>query len=90
MSRLRSNGMLYLESEYRFDVTRNGLLGGVLFTNVQTLSDWNTSIYKTFWPGYGLGLRLKLHKQSDINLAFDYGFGLDGSRGFYFNLGEVF
>ncbi len=89
-NRLRSKSLLYLESEYRFDVTRNGLIGGVLFANVQTLSDWNTNTYKTFWPGYGLGLRLKLHKQTGINLAFDYGFGLDGSRGFYFNLGEVF
>jgi outer membrane protein assembly factor BamA len=89
-NRLRSNSLLYLESEYRFDIMHSGLLGGVMFTNVQTLSDWSTNTYKTFWPGYGLGLRLKLHKSTGINLAFDYGFGLDGSHGFYFNLGEVF
>jgi hypothetical protein len=31
-----------------------------------------------------------VNKFSKTNLALDYGFGLEGSRGFAVNLGEVF
>jgi hypothetical protein len=35
-------------------------------------------------------MRIKLVKHSSTNLCIDYGFGKDGSRGFFVNLGEVF
>jgi hypothetical protein len=41
-------------------------------------------------PAVGGGLRLSLNKASRTNLAIDYGFGMDGSRGLSLNLGEVF
>jgi len=41
-------------------------------------------------PGYGVGLRLRLNKHSGANLCVDYGFGRDGSKGLFVNLGEVF
>ena len=41
-------------------------------------------------PAVGGGLRLNLNKASRTNLAIDYGFGFDGSRGLSLNLGEVF
>ncbi|TAN00752.1 MAG: hypothetical protein EPN39_03700 [Chitinophagaceae bacterium] len=88
--RFRGKDMVYLESEYRFGITRNGLLGGVVFANAESFSK---KLYKEgniINPGAGLGIRLKVNKFSKTNLALDYGFGLEGSRGFAVNLGEVF
>lgn len=88
--RFRGNVMLYLETEYRFNVTRNGVLGGVLFSNIETVSSAPSRKLEQLQPGYGLGLRIKLNKKSNTNLAVDYGFGTSGMRGFFVNLGEVF
>lgn len=79
----------YLESEYRFAITQNGLLGGVVFGNVEKVYKKWTDLH-TIIPGGGLGLRIKINKYSNTNLAIDYGFGVGGSHGFFFNLGEVF
>ena len=89
-SRFRGKDMLYFETEYRFGITHNGLLGGVTFVNLENYSGDLSKQYNTLIPGYGLGLRLKLNKYSKTNLALDYGFGQKGSRGFFVNLGEVF
>ena len=88
--RLRGPGLIYLESEYRFGISRNGLLGGVLFANAQSVSEWSTNKFETVFPGAGVGLRLKVNKFSRANLAIDYGFGAEGSQGFFFNMSEVF
>lgn len=88
--RYRGNVMLYFETEYRFDITRNGVLGGVLFSNIETVSSAPSRKLEQLQPGYGLGLRIKLNKKSNTNLAVDYGFGTSGMRGFFVNLGEVF
>ena len=88
--RYRSLNMLYLETEYRFGITANGLLGGVLFTNAQSFTEPNSNRYTYIQPGYGLGLRISLNKFSRTNLCIDYGWGSHGSRGFFVNLGEVF
>lgn len=88
--RFRGKTMLYFESEYRFALTNNGLLGGVAFVNLQNFSPDISSTYNQIFPGYGLGLRLKLNKHSGANLCVDYGFGKNGSKGFFVNLGEVF
>ena len=88
--RFRSPEMLYVESEYRFALTRNGLLGGVVFANAQSFSNWPSSKFNRVIPGTGLGLRIKVNKASRTNIAIDYGFGVKGSRGLFVNLGEVF
>lgn len=88
--RYRSLNMLYLESEYRFGITCNGLLGGVIFANAQSFTEPNSNRYTYIQPGYGLGLRISLNKFSRTNLCIDYGWGTNGSRGFFVNLGEVF
>jgi hypothetical protein len=84
--------MLYLESEYRFSFTRNGLFGGVVFVNGQSFSNYpsDSNDYDVIWPGFGAGLRIKVNKHSNTNIAIDYGFGADGSHGLFVNLGEVF
>lgn len=89
-SRFRQQNMIYLESEYRFVITNNGLIGGVVFANAETFSPFLTGTYSTIAPGVGFGIRLKLNKFSGANLCVDYGFGIEGSRGIAVNLGEVF
>lgn len=89
-SRFRGKNMYYYENEYRFGITRNGLLGGVVFANVQSFSADLSDEYKKLLFGYGVGLRIKLNKHSSTNLAIDYGFGQNNSHGFFANIGEVF
>ncbi len=88
--RFRGQNMVYAEAEYRFKITRRGLLGGVIFTNAESLSEYPSNKFQAIDPGYGGGLRLKMNKYSDVNLGIDYAFGLNGSKGVFFNLGEVF
>lgn len=88
--RFRSPNLLYLESEYRFAITRNGLLGGVVFGNAQSVSDYPSNNFTKVAPGGGVGLRIKVNKKSRANAAIDYGFGTKGSRGLFVSLGEVF
>ena len=88
--RFRGRNMLYFESEYRYNISANGLIGGVAFVNIQNFSSDLSAQYSRIIPGYGAGLRIKLNKQSGANLCIDYGFGQNGSRGFFVNLGEVF
>lgn len=88
--RFRGNVMLYLESEYRFGITRNGLLGGVVFANAESFSNGADHQTQSIQPASGLGLRIKLNKKSNTNIAIDYGFGTQGMRGFFVNVGEVF
>lgn len=88
--RFIGKSLVYLESEYRFSITRNGLLGGVLFGNVESVKSNATGQLGKIIPGTGVGIRLKMNKYSSTNIAIDYGFGIGGSRGLFFNLGEVF
>ncbi len=90
IGRFRGSNMLYAEAEYRFAITRNGLLGAVVFANVESVSEINTNNFETILPAAGGGLRIKLNKHSKTNIALDYGFGKGGSQGIFVNLGEVF
>ncbi len=87
-NRYRGRSLLYLESEYRRDITRNGLLGFVVFTNVSTVSG-SGSLFTSWKPAAGTGLRIKFNKGSNTNIGIDYG----ASKGYstlMFNLGEAF
>ena len=95
--RFRGKNLLYLESEYRFGLTRNRLLGGVLFANAQAVSEDAqvadepiTKRYDKVAPAVGAGLRINLNKVSRTNLAIDYARGIQGSSSLSFNVGEVF
>lgn len=89
-SRFRGKKMLYLESEYRFDISNNGLFGGVVFANAQSFSEWPSNRFEVVSPAAGIGLRIKVNKLSNTNIAIDYGIGTGGSSGLFVNLGEVF
>jgi hypothetical protein len=88
--RFRGKDMLYLESEYRFGITSNGFLGGVIFVNAESFTEPSNNRFQAINPGWGAGIRIKLNKFSKTNICLDYGFGLNGSGGIFANLGEVF
>ncbi len=82
--------MYYLETEYRFRITGNELLGGVVFANAETFSDTFRNQLEAIQPAAGISIRLKLNKKSDTNIAIDYGIGTHRSKGVFVNIGEVF
>jgi hypothetical protein len=88
--RFRGNMMIYLESEYRFRITGNGLIGGVVFVNAESFAATSSKKLESLQPATGLGLRIKLNKKSNTNICVDYGFGTEGMKGFFVNVGEVF
>jgi outer membrane protein assembly factor BamA len=88
--RFRSNNMVDAEAEYRIQLTRNGLFGMVVFGNLESFTNINTWQFGSPAPAGGLGLRIKLNKYSRTNIAIDYGWGRQGSHGFFINLGEAF
>jgi hypothetical protein len=90
IDRFRGKNMLYLEGEYRFGITKNGLLGGVVFANAESYPRSVISNIPQFIPAAGTGIRLKINKHSNTNLGVDYGIGTDNSHGVFVNLGEVF
>lgn len=81
--------MIYAETEYRFDITRNGLWGAVVFANAQSLIEPDINRFRHVKPAAGLGLRLKFNKYSDSNISFDVAFGKE-SFNWYVCLNEVF
>lgn len=88
--RFRGAQMVYAETEYRYAITRDGLIGGVFFLNMQSFSAAPGTRLQTVQPGYGPGLRVKLNKVSKTNISMDYGFGTQGSHGLFVNVGELF
>jgi hypothetical protein len=90
--RYRGPHLLYGEAEYRGSLTGSGLVGMVAFVNVTTLDGFEPDerLFRDYAPGAGLGVRLKLDKQSRTNLCADYGVGRQGSSGFYLAIQEAF
>lgn len=88
--RYRGPGLLYFEGEYRFAILKNELLGGVIFANVQSISQWPDHNFAGCMPGFGIGLRVMLNKFSNTKLSVDYGAGTRNSRGFAFYEDEAY
>ena len=88
--RFRGKNMLYLDGEYRFGITKNGLLGAVGFASLQSYPRGVTGKIRSLIPAGGFGFRIKVNKKTNTNLAIDYAIGVDGSRGMFVNLGEIF
>jgi outer membrane protein assembly factor BamA len=88
-NRYRSNAILYYETEFRFGITANGLLGGVVFANSTSASQYDTQQFLYWHPAAGAGIRLKFNKYSRTNVTLDFG----ASKGFYsvyLSIGEAF
>ena len=88
--RFRGSQMVYAEAEFRYRISSNGLLGGVLFANAESFSGEQGGLIQKLQPGAGIGLRIKIKKTSRTNLDIDYGFGSQGSRGLFIAVGEYF
>jgi outer membrane protein assembly factor BamA len=88
-NRYRGKGLFYMESEYRRDITNNGLFGFVVFANATSVTEQEDNKFKKLHPAVGTGLRIKFNKTSNTNIAIDYGIS-QGYSGFAINLGEAF
>jgi outer membrane protein assembly factor BamA len=89
--RFRGPSYFYFETEYRFPITANKLLGGTVFMNWQTASDdLKLKLFENFIPAAGAGLRILFNRNTRTNLCIDYAIAWDGSKGFFFGLNEAF
>lgn len=87
----RGPSYAYFESEYRYPITRNKLISGVVFMNFQSASDdANHKIFSSWRIGGGAGLRLLFQKDSRSAVCVDFSRGECGSSGIFFGLNEVF
>jgi len=87
--RLRAANQIYEEAEYRFLLTHDELLGGVVFVNA-TASTLPAGNFGPLDPGAGFGLRIKFIKRTRTNLTIDIGWGNENSNGVYLGTQEVF
>lgn len=88
-NRYRGKRLIYFEGEYRHDLTANGLLGMVVFGNVNSASQPADNRFKFWNPAGGAGLRIKCNKKSDTNICIDYGISRNYSS-VRLGLGEAF
>lgn len=88
-NRYRGEKLFYFETEYRRDITSDGLFGFVLFANINTVDEPVSHKFKYWHPAAGTGLRIKFNKKSDTNICIDYAFSKNYSM-LSFNLGEAF
>ncbi|HEV3139132.1 MAG TPA: BamA/TamA family outer membrane protein [Vicinamibacterales bacterium] len=90
--RYRGEHLMYGELEYRGALTSSGLVGVVAFLNTTTVDNSETGerMFDSFAPAAGFGFRFLLNKRSRTNLCTDYGWGKQGSRGFYLAIQEAF
>jgi len=91
LGRFKGPSYCYFETEYRFPITRNKLLGGVVFMNWQTASNGvNRQLFEYWEPGAGVGLRILFQKQTRAAMSADIARGRYGSSGIFFGLNEAF
>jgi hypothetical protein len=84
--------LIYGEAEYRQMLTRNGLLGLVVFANAATFTNLSTGerLFDSVAPAAGAGLRVLFNKRSRTNLCVDGAFGKDGAKGLYLAIQDAF
>jgi hypothetical protein len=97
--RWRGTASVYAEAEWRFRITDNGLFGGALFVNAETMSrpavsyggvnEPATNLFQYVRPAGGFGARILMSKESRTNLRLDFAWGVD-SFAIYLGAGEVF
>jgi hypothetical protein len=88
-NRYRGQRLFYFETEYRRDITANGLFGFVIFANINSATQPVTNRFVYWNPAAGTGLRIKFNKKSGTNIGIDYGFSRNYSA-LMVNLGEAF
>ena len=97
--RFRGTAEVYAEAEWRFRITDNGLLGGVVFANLSTFTrpavnylgfvEAGESLFEHPRVAGGVGLRIMQNRQSRTNITLDLTVA-EKTIGFYFGAGEAF
>ena len=87
--RIRGIDQIYIESEYRWSLTADGLWGMVVFVN-GTSTTTESGIFGRLDYAAGTGLRVKFNKHTSSNLTLDYGWGRADSHGFFLGMSEAF
>jgi hypothetical protein len=97
--RFRGTEEVYAESEFRFRLTEDGFLGGVVFANVSTFarpavtitgySNPGEHLFQNLRPAGGIGLRFMMNRASRTNVTVDFAFSQTGF-GLYLGAGEAF
>jgi hypothetical protein len=88
--RIRGQNQIYLEGEYRAALTRDGLLGSVVFVNLLATNIPASGQFGRPDLGAGAGLRFKYNKRTSTNLAVDLAYDEFGTAHVFFGLQEVF
>jgi hypothetical protein len=88
-NRYRGKTLMYAEGEYRSDLRDDGLLGYVVFLNLNTTTGPGDAKFTGPHPAIGAGLRVKFNKRSNTNIAIDFGVSKSHSA-LTIYLGEVF
>ncbi|HLP29230.1 MAG TPA: BamA/TamA family outer membrane protein [Candidatus Didemnitutus sp.] len=94
--RFRGTSLAYAEVEWRFPITRSGLLGAVVFGNFTSASrpavDGYTEekLFHRFRGAAGAGLRIMALKYSRTMIGIDMGYSSDGNTAIYFSVGDAF
>jgi hypothetical protein len=86
---IRAQNQAYGEMEYRYQLTRDGLLGAVLFASATASTPAGKSFGRVD-PAGGVGLRLKFTKETRMNLVVDVGWGREDAFGVYLGMREAF
>lgn len=88
-SRYTGRSLWDFEAEYRRSITRDQLLGFVLFGNMNSVTEPTSHQFAYLHAAAGAGLRIKFNKHSGTNFCMD----IAASKGYwslYFALGEAF
>lgn len=94
--RFRGTSLAYAEVEWRFPITRSGLLGAVVFGNFTSASrpayeDYAAEkLFHRFRGAVGAGLRIMALKYSRTMIGIDMGHSSDGNTAIYFSVGDAF
>lgn len=89
MGRYRDNHLIAAQVEWRFPIWWR-FIGAGFYGVGDVTHDFRDLQWNNLKHSIGGGIRLTLDAKERINLRFDAALGTDGSRGFYFQLGEAF
>lgn len=88
-NRYRSTSLVYLEAEYRTELTKDGFWGIVVFANTISPATMYSYDYSKWYGALGAGLRIKYNKFTRSNVFSDVAFSRDYIS-WYVGLNEYF
>jgi outer membrane protein assembly factor BamA len=88
-SRYTGRTLFDFETEYRRSITADELFGFVVFANLNSVTQPESSQFSYVHAAAGAGLRVKFNKHSGTNFGTDFA-ASEGYWAIYFSLGEAF